>query len=96
MSKTYKNISRNTRRNVRGSATRGWKSQKPSYHQRTIMLKKCGKKCFLGPNKSYPICSKNTCKINRRGVQSAYNRSKQFHKRTIANRAKNLLNKLFN
>ncbi len=43
-----------TRRNV----TRGWKIEKPGFHQRTIMLKKCGRKCFLGPNKSFPICKK--------------------------------------
>ena len=34
----------------RGVATRGWKKEKPGYHQKTMMLKKCGKKCFLGPN----------------------------------------------
>jgi hypothetical protein len=38
-------------RHGRGSATRGWKQLKPGYHQKTVMLKKCGKKCFLGPNK---------------------------------------------
>jgi hypothetical protein len=33
-----------TKRNGRGSATRGWKNEKPGYHQRSVMLKKCGKK----------------------------------------------------
>jgi len=47
-----------THRNGRGSATRGWKRLKPGYHQRTVMLKKCGKKCFLGPGKTFPICKK--------------------------------------
>lgn len=74
------------------SVTRGWNRQKPSYHQRTIMLKKCGRKCFLGPGKSYPICSKNTCKINKKGVYSAYIRSRQFHKRNISKKARKLLN----
>ena len=83
-----------TRKNGRGSATRGWKSSKPGYHQRTMMLKKCGKKCFLGPNKSYPICTKNTCKINPTGVYSAFIRSSQFHHRNISRKAKKLLNKL--
>ena len=83
-----------TRRNSRSSATRGWKNQKPGYHQRTVMLKRCGKKCFLGPNKSYPICTKNTCKINPKGVYSAFIRSKQFHHRNISRRANNMLKKM--
>jgi len=57
---------------------RGWKKQKPSFHQRTIMLKKCGKRCFLGPNKSFPICSKNTCKTNKKGIWSAYIRAREY------------------
>ena len=40
-----------TRKNGRGSATRGWKREKPGYHQRTLMLQYCGRKCFLGPDK---------------------------------------------
>lgn len=71
-----------TRKNRgRGSATRGWKTEKPGYHQKTVMLKKCGKKCFLGPNKSFPICKKNTCTVSKKGVQSAYNRARQFRSR---------------
>jgi len=80
-----------TIKNRRGSTTRGWKKNKPGYHQRTLMLKKCGKKCFLGPEKSYPICNKNTCKINPKGVYSAYIRSRQFHKRNISSKAKKML-----
>ena len=92
MSYTRKNRSRR-------SATRGWKGEKPGYHQRTIMLKKCGKKCFLGPNKSFPICKKNTCKISKKGVQSAYNRARQFRTKgrkysIIANKAKKMLQKM--
>lgn len=86
MSKTHKNR--------RGSKTRGWKTQKPGFHQKTVMLKRCGRKCFLGPGKSYPICTKNTCKINPRGVYSAYIRSRQFHKKTISNKAKRLISKM--
>ena len=83
-----------TRKNGRGSATRGWKKQQPSYHQRTVMFKKCGKKCFLGPRKSYPICTKNTCKINSKGVYSAFIRSKQYHKKKISKKANRLLVKI--
>lgn len=80
-----------TRKNGRGSRTRGWKSQKPGYHQRSVMLKNCGKKCFLGPNKSYPICTKNTCKRNTKGIYSAYIRARQLHNKNISQKAKKIL-----
>ncbi len=83
-----------TRKNGRGSTTRGWKKQKPGYHQRTVMLKNCGRKCFLGPGKSYPICSKNTCKVNPKGVYSAYIRSRQYHRNNISQRANKMLTKM--
>ena len=70
-----------TRKNGRGSATRGWKNEKPGYHQKTVMLKKCGKKCFLGSRKSFPICKKNTCKVSSKGVYSAYIRARQYRTR---------------
>jgi hypothetical protein len=81
-------------RHGRGSATRGWKQLKPGYHQKTVMLKKCGKKCFLGPNKSFPICKKNTCKICRQGVYSAYIRARQYKHNNISKKAKKLLKKI--
>lgn len=68
----------NTRKNVPWA---GWKNEKPGYHQRTVMLKNCGKKCFLGPKKSFPICKKNTCNISRKGIYAAYIRSKQYSKK---------------
>jgi hypothetical protein len=83
-----------TRRIGRGSATRGWKRQKPGYHQRTVMLKRCGRKCFLGPGKSYPICTKNTCKVNPKGVYSAFIRSRQFHCGNISRRANKMLKRI--
>ena len=83
-----------TRRNGRGSATRGWKKEKPGYHQRTVMLKRCGRKCFLGPKKSYPICKKNTCKVSPKGVYSAYIRASQYHMKNISRKAKKLLVKI--
>lgn len=67
-----------TRKNGRGSATRGWKNEQPGYHQRTVMLQKCGNKCFLGSKKSFPICKKNTCTISKKGVYSAYIRARQY------------------
>jgi len=80
-----------TRKNGRGSRTRGWKQEKPGYHQKTVMLKRCGKKCFLGPGKSYPICTKNTCKVNPKGLYSAFIRSRQFHRRNISRKANKML-----
>jgi len=67
-----------TRKNGRGSATRGWKNEQPGYCQKTVMLRKCGKKCFLGSKKSFPICKKNTCTISKKGVYSAYIRARQY------------------
>jgi hypothetical protein len=87
-------ITRKNRR--RGAATRGWKSEKPGFHQRNIMMQRCGKKCFLGPNKSFPICKKNTCKVSSKGVYAAYIRSRQFRSRgskygNISRKAKKML-----
>ena len=31
----------------------GWSKEKPGYKQRSEMLKRCGRKCFLGPEKSW-------------------------------------------
>ena len=81
-------------RNGRGSATRGWKNEKPSYHQRSVMLKKCGKKCFLGPNKSFPICKKNTCKISSKGVYAAFIRSRQYKHSNISRKSNKMLIKM--
>lgn len=78
---------------------RGWKNEKPGYHQKTVMLKKCGRKCFLGPDKSFPICKKNTCVVSRKGVYAAYVRSRQYRTRNrkyrnISVRAKKMLVKM--
>ena len=42
------------------------------------MKKRCGKKCFLGPNISFPVCKKNTCKISEKGLWAAYIRAEQW------------------
>jgi hypothetical protein len=69
---------RKTKKIKHGQPTKGWSNKKPGTHQRTIMLKKCGRKCFLGPKKSFPICNKGTCRINPKGVYSAYIRAKEW------------------
>ncbi len=78
MIKTRRNHLRKTGKKGRGTYLRGWSKQQPNFRERTIMMNKCGKKCFLGPNKSFPICKKKSCKINRKGVHAAYNRAKEY------------------
>jgi hypothetical protein len=81
-----------TRKNTgRGSATRGWKKEKPGYHQKTVMRKMCGKKCFLGVGKKFPICKKHTCKVSSKGVYAAFIRASQYHYKNISNKAKKML-----
>jgi len=91
-----------SRRRTRGSRTRkagrrrvpwaGWGKAEPRGHQRTVMYKKCGGKCFLGPNKrphpSFPICTKGTCKVNNKGVYAAYVRARQWGKARSAYKGK--------
>lgn len=60
-----------------GKYLKGWSKQQPNTHQRTLMTK-CGKKCFLGPNKTFPICTKNTCKVNKKGIYAAYIRAREY------------------
>lgn len=70
----------------------------PGTHERTLMMQRCGKKCFLGPKKSFPICSRGTCKRNINGVHAAYVRAKEYYGKTkrskyasIASKAKKML-----
>jgi hypothetical protein len=79
-----------TRKNV---PWRGWKNERPNYHQRTVMRKKCGSKCFLGPKskKSFPICKKNTCQVSRKGVYAAYVRARQTKRNKVSQKAKRML-----
>ena len=65
-----------------------WQEQKPGYKQRRIMFEKCGKKCFLGTKSSFPICTKNTCKINREGVMAAYKRAREYMSISKKNKSK--------
>jgi hypothetical protein len=70
----------------RGMYLKNWSKQQPGYHDRTVMLNQCGKKCFLGPNKSFPICTRNTCKRNRKGLYAAYIRAEEY--KTLRNQDK--------
>lgn len=76
---------------TRKNHLRGWSKEKPGFHQRTVMFKKCGKKCFLGSKKSFPICKKNTCKVSKKGVYAAYVRARQYHRNSVSAKAKRLI-----
>lgn len=58
----------------------GWAKEAPQGHARTVMKRNCGKKCFLGPKKTFPICTKGTCDRNYKGVYAAYVRARQWGK----------------
>ena len=77
----------------RRTKKRGWYKEKPSYHERTVMLKRCGRKCFLGPGKSFPVCKKRTCTISQNGVHAAYVRSREWKHEAVSKRALRLMKK---
>ena len=71
------------------SRSRGhkWSRRAPkSVGDRRAVLNKCGRRCFLGPSNTFPICARlgssgsgsETCKIDRRGVQAAYSRAREW------------------
>ena len=62
----------------RGAYLKGWSKQQPGTRERSVMMKNCGKKCFLGPNKTFPICTKNTCTKNKKGIHAAYIRAREY------------------
>lgn len=97
-SKSAMSNSRRTRSNSsrRGSATRGWAKAAPrGSRTRREMRKRCGSKCFLdSANLKYPVCKEGSCEIDKRGVQSAYIRARQYKNEKVARAAKKLLEKL--
>lgn len=66
--------------------TRKWSRDAPkSVGDRSAVLSKCGRRCFLGPGKTFPICARlgsgaesGTCKIDPRGVAAAYSRAREW------------------
>jgi hypothetical protein len=70
-------------RSSRGSS-RKWSRVAPkSIGDRRAVLAKCGRRCFLGPGKTFPICARlgsgsGTCKVDRRGVAAAYSRAREW------------------
>ena len=68
--------------------SRKWSRDAPkSIGDRSAVLSKCGRRCFLGPGKTFPICARlgsgsgagaGTCKVDRRGVAAAYSRAREW------------------
>jgi len=71
-------------------SSRKWSRVAPkSVGERSAVLAKCGRRCFLGPGKSFPICARlgsgsgsgsgsGPCKTDRRGVAAAYSRAREW------------------
>ena len=59
----------------------GWGKISPKGHERTVMLRDCGRKCFLGPGKSFPVCAKGTCRVSTKGAYAAYIRAREWGKK---------------
>ena len=57
---------------------KGWSAIKPGGHERPVLLDKCGKKCFLGRDKTFPICAAGSCRRNQKGVSAACIRARQM------------------
>jgi len=76
-------------RHRRKLSSAGWAKESPGTHERTVMKKKCGSKCFLGPiNEScFPICVKGTCKINTKGIYAAYVRAREYGSKKMRKRS---------
>lgn len=93
VAKTRKNQSLYTKKGTLRKYTpwSGWKNEKPGKHEKTVMEKECGQKCFLGKKQSFPICVKKTCRRSKKGVWAAYVRSRQYHKHKITVKAKDIL-----
>ena len=85
MSRHSRRSRRRTRRRRRRGGRKavpwaGWGKIAPQGHARTVMLRNCGRKCFLGPKKSFPVCAKGTCRVNKKGLYAAYVRARQWGK----------------
>jgi len=70
------------------SRTAGWREAAPKRgKQRQEVLKRCGKDAFLEPHRlGYPVMGLD-CRYDCRGIQSAYQRARQYHNEPTANAA---------
>ena len=67
---------------------KSWRRNCPTIRQRTLQLKRCGKKCFLGSKKSFPICNAGTCNKSKGGLVAAYVRAREMTRRARDNTIK--------
>jgi hypothetical protein len=81
----------------RGVRTRGWSAMEPKRgRERHAMKATCGDACFLQPaNEGFPICRKlsmtgGKCKVDCKGLQTAYVRARQWRHTEVAEQAKAL------
>jgi len=72
--------------------TKGWRTASPKRGvERQLMRAQCGDQCFLDPlNLKFPICNKDTCEIDCRGVLSAKVRASQFGYEDIRKKAEKI------
>ena len=67
--------------NIKYASSKGWDNLVPNtWSQLNWQLKNCGSKCFLGPDGSFPVCTKNTCKVCTKGLYAAYISARQWGK----------------
>jgi len=60
-------------------SSRGWSRVAPkSIGERSALMSKCGRRCFLGSSKTFPVCAAGSCKVDRRGVAAAYSRAREW------------------
>ena len=79
--------SRSSRKSSR--ASRGWSRVAPkTVGERSALMSKCGRRCFLGTRKTFPICAAGSCEIERRGVQAAYSRAREWASITARKKGK--------
>ena len=77
-----------------GTVKRGYG---PKGHERTVMLRDCGKKCFLGHKETFPICTRGTCSYNQKGISAACVRARQMsspRSKKVKNRTKTYYNRI--
>jgi hypothetical protein len=75
-----------------------WSRDAPkSIGDRSAVLSKCGRRCFLGPGKTFPICARlgsgmgtrsRACKVDPRGVAAAYSRAREWASITARKKGK--------
>ena len=60
----------------------GWRFEAPNTRERRTMERDCYpySKCFLGPDRSFPVCKKDTCEVSSKGLWAAYIRAKEWGK----------------